>query len=62
MAANKNHPNIRNKSTELLLNYSNNTFRFMKSSTLKMLRQLSNQLEKDFIENVKILIAIRMII
>ena len=53
LAANKNHPNIRNKSTELLLNYSNNTFRFMKSSTLKMLRQLSNQLEKDFIEKRK---------
>ena len=50
LASNKNHPNIKNKSTELLLNYSNNTFRFMKSSTLKMLRQLSNQLEKDFIE------------
>ena len=50
LAGNKNHPNIKNKSTELLLNYSNNTFRFMKSSVLKMLRQLSNQLEKDFIE------------
>ena len=53
LAANKKHPNIRNKSTELLLNYSNNTFRFMKSSTLKMLRQLSNRLEKDFIEKRK---------
>lgn len=50
LAGNKNHPNIKNKSTELLLNYSSNTFRFMKSSVLKMLRQLSNQLEKDFIE------------
>ena len=50
LAGNKNHPNIKNKSTELLLNYSSNTFRFLKSSVLKMLRQLSNQLEKDFIE------------
>ena len=50
LASNKNHPNIKNKSTELLLNYSSNTFRFMKSSVLKMLRQWSNQLEKDFIE------------
>ena len=47
---NKNHPNIYNKSTELLLTYSSHTFRFMKSSVLKRLRQLSNQLEKDFIE------------
>ena len=45
LAGNKNHPNIKNKSTELLLNYSSNTFRFLKSSVLKMLRQLSNQFD-----------------